>query len=1077
MSKRPAARMRISCRLLSHHISLIFCFLSMFSVYSAEMIYNSIFDTDTNGNFTCGHLDCQNSNPCIRSVINSSQSSAKSEGSARCLCRGKWAGSRCQLELRLSLSTISSRGAVMTLRGAVPFAASASSSSFSDFEILHLEEFTIFLWPLNSSNVCLLLQLFPQDIENGNIRVKGLERGQGYLACIANGHIDSCSFYTHSSSETLALESNCINLITPFEDSTPLAIEVIILPCAVVIFLVFLAAILYLHRRTLLLQMCLHILRCRCCKHCRTKYRLKQSRLNRCERRPKREVSGDFLMPEDIPVDFEEFEAENNMSSPIYSCDATFSMQSNTLLSESRSLPCTPYAFNMDGKDTDFLYENQNLISPIYSPQGHNVMKLAFLEDDLGPDYSTQQCSQYLEHMEPCNETFAYLSQPKDTSSYIGSKAERLDSKQKALCQKSVYRQDYRSQPDINTLPYSEPITHFTSPFMPSTQSFLPKITARHQRPLSFSCYGSRHTGFLPTSFNETLTSNQQDADLFHRPRGAISTGFSLTSKSIHVNTLSTGKDISPEIEYSDASGDYRYPPLSDLGEYHFDQNRWKPRIRHSHSFIGHNVDYRHPKLSKSARYNRPFSLPANHAIQMPFLISPVKNQPSVYANHHPIFYNNSARPPTNNLLSLNMPHRNKYRHSLDRGGIDSQLSLNRQNFNIAPFSSSQQNLETGQEETNQIPRDPSQDQMFLPNTLPRSLKPKFSQHRVTFDSDSAYTDHFASNTLPRAHKSKLSVPLNSPRRPEHLSLRTNALSLFPQPKQFLLGSCHPPEVDPGTHQKPMPSIRKLSDGSLSTSGSSSKSSKGKPVKSLISHFENNIFFRKTPRPTKTKDDQQEFLDLQSPLAEERMEGRTKRHKVGKKKSRSSSFKKNTRKDFTSLADNSFKCFFEKDNGEPTQGNGEYKPVPITLTVLSTCEEPLNKSDTEADSAISITKSVSRSTGQCPVFASNNSISCFAEDAINLVTPFLTEEASSSHDDDEEDTYNDVLSIQASSETLRTEYEGETQCGANGNSKTDNMQAEQYSVECLESEMQPLQQFKSDLGYENAEPKEWEIML
>ena len=1008
--------------------------------------------------------------------------SMTSELSARCLCRGRWAGPKCELELHLSALSIHPKTISLHLQEVAPPPSTSNENSHRDPAGFHVTELTLFLWNTNSSHVCRLLQLWPDRVTDGKLRVEGLDRGQEYVACVANGHLDSCSFFTDNGREFPSKESNCVTLITPLHNHIILDRYIILVACVGLVFLLFLFGFFYLHRRTLVVQLCLHVLCCRRCRCCRSRWfnGKNDNAINRRMRKQLREVSGDVLMPDDIPVDFEEFEGENDLCSPMYSPDGFGFTESDTTLSDFKSTPHRPNSLGLktmvpfqNPTDHDaFLYENQDLITPIYSPTDQNVMKLAFLEDDWVPANTGGQIINH-ERWECTNDT-GFLTEPEDISSRRLSLGKGVRGLQghPTLHGRFPLRKSCLSQPDVTKHSFFSSGALPTR-FLPTTtrQSALHSYTMHRLRPSSFSAYSTKRPAFLPITPIYQEREPAHGVDMLHNTRDV--SPFSIRSPTLP-DCVSNRRDISPEIEYSDASGDYRYPALPDIQT--VGGQKRKRLLRHSS--MDYNVSYRHPKVSRSARYNRPLSMPTEHFLQTPTLAGLSFN---AYPHLHPITRRDNPYIPARLGYFSNqnppfplIPRPNGLRYSANPDIIPDPIPWSHQQRERR-FLPKQNTFDSAFLQPHPSPK--SEEAFPMTNTLPRAKKPKFPKVHVAFD-DATVVNPFSSHTLPRSTKCKPSARSEFARRPHQLSLRNQALDLSQRPRP-------PPLTFPALLDHPqnrLPRTENPPELFLSLPGSPTKPPSSKPVRTLISHFENNLFSRNSSKPNQNKSEIQEFIDLQSPLAEDRTRSSSRGRSSLKKRTRPISHRMYNRggNQFTSLADDTYKCFFQTENSNPDRTK-QKSHFPGTATLSSsflTCDENSIRSETDADSALSKTASIFSSSARHPAIPRNTkhaqiprstSISCFAEDTVNLVTPFCTEDDSPKSEAGDDDTYNDVLSLQASSETLPTEsHSGD---GLLGKESLD-----ENSLDKVGTELEPLR-FVASPDFEADEPKEWEIML
>ncbi|KAK3785785.1 hypothetical protein RRG08_031020 [Elysia crispata] len=1057
MSPLLLARMRTSCRLLrSTTVIIFFCTV----LASSAMMVHEIFEA-MEFNSTCDELDCQNSNSCQMSITNDSETSGLN---ARCACRGRWAGPKCELELHLSALTIQSQSVLLALQEVAPNAPETRDVASPSETDLHLEELTLFLWDMNSTDICRLLHLSRHNVENGELHAKGLERGRRYLLCVSNGHLDSCSSVTGLNMEYLPKEPNCVELITMLDNRDSQYIKILIVTCVTAIFLLALIVFMYLHRRTIVCQMCLHVLFCRRRNCCRSRWKHTNTRRMRKEMR---KLSGNVLMPDDIPVDFEEFEGENDLCSPMYSCDGLGYMESNSTLTDLKP-PSRPTSLDVGtviGDQTNkdpcaLLYDNQDLITPIYSPQDHNVMKLAFLEEDW-----TSGNQGEVDNQERIGDS-VFMPRPEDAL-FLHPQVENsvFATLQAGLPLHQSYPSEFygTENPALHSQTLPRRFLPTTSPpIFPHTYS------TNRKRPSSFSSYSSQYPAYMPSKLATPNCEFSPDVDPFLDFQNELPLN---PPAAISPNLANRGGELSPEIEYSDASGDYQYflkPKTMTLR-----QQRNLIRNQHRHSFIGRDVMLRNPKFARSARYNRPFSMPAGQVFLPPSVASTPRDPPSFDSfsgANHPCLqsdfrYLERLARPLSYIPSVNgFPYTNPYvmdplewrYRQRGKPSLFKQRSCRTPSPNYMEFQKSF----------------PLEEICTSNHTLPRAKKPKLPHQHVSFD-DPDTGDNFASHTLPRARKSKSSLTPRTAKRPQHLSLRGHATNLPRRPKSAQLTF---PTANYNLLNQPC-NPQKPSESSTSLPSSPSKPTSSKSAKTLISHIENSLFFRKNTKDPGSKSENQEFLDLQSPLVEDRARPSSKGK--SKKKSRSTSFRilsNSSGSEFTSLADNTYKCFFKTEE-EESEAEEDKEDISLSRTSSSshhTCDEISTKSENDADSALSNTKSVSKSSTKRP-FSLSDSISCFAEDTVNLVTPFCTEIDSPASEPDEEDTYNDVSSIRASSETLKTEdIFDEGRAGNELGSFSEETRKNYDGV--MGTELEPLY-FVAEPEYWTDQPEEWEVML
>ncbi|RUS91479.1 hypothetical protein EGW08_000803 [Elysia chlorotica] len=997
--------------------------------------------------------------------------------SAHCLCRGRWAGPKCELELRLSALTIQSHSVLLTLHEIAPNGPDPSLGTPSTANSFHVQELTLFFWNTNYSDVCRMIQLSPSDVTNGKIHVKGLERGQRYLFCVSNGHLESCSSVTDTNFESRSREPNCIELRTPLHSPKVLHIEVVIVTCVAAMLVLTLFVFCYLHRRSLVCQLCLHVVCCRRCSCCRALWtHRKDANTRRMRNKQRRGVSSDVLMQDDIPMDFEEFEGENDLCSPIYSGDAQGYFESNSTIHDLKlvSRPSSLGIKTTDSSHTDrdhcaLLYENQDLITPIYSPQDHDVMKLAFLDDDWALGNPGEFDHQ--NHIR-CSD---FITQPRD----------------------SLFSPPLKDNGKFATLQAGFPLHHIYHPmeprgiesslwscqtmprrFTPTTSPpiFPHSFSMNRKRPASFSSYSSRYPAHL-SSKSETPTEGcASDVGFSLDFRNKLPLNLPTCSSS---NPVYRGNDISPEIEYSDASGDYRYPPGPKNRTLCNQSNIIRNQRRNS--CIDQDVKLRNFKLSNPARFNRPLSMPIGRILTPDLASSSTDHYfgDRFSSTNYPYFQPNFkylsglTSPPTYTPSVNGFPYTSP--HATDPHAW-------RYHLRDEPFLFKQRSIDPDSQSYNQfqmnsLPRDVGS----YNNTLPRAKKSKMSHPHVSFN-DAKTSDVFVSHTLPRIAKPGSSVSAKSAKRPQQLSLRGHVMGL---PQAHRPRSVHltAPTVIGNPQSQVCTPQTKPPESSVSLPSSPSKQPSSRPAKSLMSHIESTLFPRKSAKESAAtiRRENQEFLDLKSPVAEDR----TKSHSKGRsrKKAGSTSFRilssgSSSGSEFTSLADSSYKCFFRTEEAQPVAEEAE-DPEEVTSSNTSSsshhmCDETANKSRQGSDSAISSTKSTSKSRLE-KSFPRSDSISCFAEDTVNLVTPFCTDVDTPTSEPDEEDTYNDVNSIRLSSETLKTEGAFDESRVGSG----DLFLLEKTGEDCKELEGTELERlyFVAEPEYWTDQPEEWEVML
>lgn len=294
---------------------------------------------------------------------------------AYCSCRGQWGGLRCELRLFVTVQFVASQVVALKLRGR----SSDGHKKAHTTDNLFVSEVTVAVWNFNVSDQCLLLQ---QNMSAKNVIIlNGLDKEQEYLVCIANGFMDSCLFFQQQLLNISKL-STCIYFETKQFDVESLDIGFIAVPSGVVIFIIVIIIFLYCQRHSLFVQLCLNKVCCRNCYCIRKRIQRRQ-----CLTHRHRDVSGDMLMPGDVSMDFESISEAHTRATGESNCRRTHSSNAS---STSRRSACS---IDPDGSMTipasmdhnTFLYENQSLIPPLYSPQDHKVMTLTYIDDDFIP--------------------------------------------------------------------------------------------------------------------------------------------------------------------------------------------------------------------------------------------------------------------------------------------------------------------------------------------------------------------------------------------------------------------------------------------------------------------------------------------------------------------------------------------------------------------------------------------------------------------------------------------------------------------------------------------------------------------
>ncbi|GFS18188.1 hypothetical protein ElyMa_001515000 [Elysia marginata] len=1009
-------------------------------------------------NSSCEDMNCKNGNSCQMSITNGSDPAGRS---VRCLCRGRWAGPTCERELRLSVFSIQSELVLLELKHTTP--SGQESQQSIDFQI---EEFTVFLWNKKSMNSCRILQMLPESVKDEKVQLKGLEKEEKYVACVSNGHIDSCSFYSDQRKmENLSNQTNCLEIVMLLHGDKSSYMHIIATVCVTAVFLLVLGIFLYVHRRSLILRLCFHIVCCRSCRCCRSISRTNKSEnvWRTCKRM--HEASSDVLMSDDIPIDFEEFEAENDLSSPIYSCDDFQNIDSSREMFDARLLPygdTSVDSYDALPKQTKencaLLYENQDIISPVYSPQDHNVMKLAFVEDDLFSQKHEQRGNEH--NATEDLDTRADQEEKLFQCAQIGNKV--LDLQRYSTLQTSPpLQQSYLSHLDLINHPFS-------SHTLPSR--FRQRTSIKHfdnghtdyyppQRRRSLFTYGDPTPLLAPPSQG---TPSMVDFDLIHPTRHASPVPFPFL-------TSTTPHDTSPEIEYSDASGDYRYPPVTST--YTLPRQNRTFRDHPTRSITAHDIKMRNLRFP---RYKRPLSMPNEFFFQAPTVGASFPHHRFNFPTTEPVQpYFGPNFNDLNNLTcpSSYIPRSKTFQVKRDRYHSITDSLTSRQNQQQMPFLYNKHSADLPSSFSPFELQAKNYEMQPFTNTLPKAKKPKMSFDHQDLD-DTINVQRFSSHSLPRAAKRKPTVTANTARRPRQLSLKTHALD-FPQSASFT-PTKFPTKIDNPIHLTY--SFQDTLQSSRSFPNSPSLPQPPNPVKAFINHFENNLFSRSAD-PNK-KFENQEFIDLKSPLADEKDQpkgsGKTKKNSKWPKNRMSNGSKKGA--DFICLADNSYKCFFKTDidaHGAEQENTADF-PLPrsSSSSSLPISEEFPKQSDSDFDKTPQAAKPKTRSgivrSSHVP---RDDSISCFAENTVNLVTPFCSESFSFKTGQKQTMHYTDV----PRSRSFGAPCVEETEDITSGGKRRPNVSTKElkFNKNSLVTDLP----FDAELEPRTEEPKEWELIV
>lgn len=802
---------------------------------------------------------CENSNVCHISLINGTVS-----GHAYCTCRGEWAGPRCEARIYISAQYVTTGTVTLEMRGVT----SSGLEEAWKLKDLHISEMTVALWNLNISGQCLLLQ--KEHAENV-IVLEGLARDQEYIVCVANGFADSCSSFRQRPLNATSL-SNCIHFQTKLFDEAHFDVGLIVVPCAIVIFIIAICIFFYCNRHSLLVQLCLNKVCCRSCYRCRRHARRSQ--------RTKRDTSGRGLMTPDLVADFESLSEAHSLAVTDPGRGRTHS--SNASSSASRRSACSlepdaaaPGLTSLD--QSSFLYEDQSLVKPIYSPQDHKIMTLTYLDEDFSNVSSEYPDSNYLDSAYPADHQQNSTTEKRFLEDGI---IDFHNVEQQLNIPWPFGQAESLSQLPCNGLPQeATSSSQFTGPVK---QQYL-------HHPHLHRPYDKRHI-------------------LQHQPR------------SYHTRLRSSQAE--PAVKFRDTG---------------------QARLR-----------------------QRPYSLP--------FKLS--DNSPSEERALHSIPHN-GYHPRHANRTSLmqsdmNMIPSVRFVSQKKDQGISSTFGVNstRVNHLLSSPIRYRSILKEERPEVTYTPGRYGDNEAYMSNTLPRSKKQKFV-------SPFAVNNDISGPSLSLA-ADKWSLPVTPSRRPRWLDIPngTTGLCLSNRSQLDLLEQ----------------SARTAAETAKEAAMPSEFRSHSKHVRSLISYFENNLSFLRLSKSNRATGEEEEFRDLQSPLAEERNKGSKKsRRSNGRRKKLPST--DSTRNSVASDAP-----IFE---GHPS----EHILPPFSND--SGDEVGDENTSTDVSDESSLASFMSQNGG--------SAISCYDDDDTNLVTPFVTEDSS------DDDTYDNIGSLPGSSETLQDE--------------------------------------------------------
>lgn len=207
-------------------------------------------------------------------------------GHARCICRGQWAGFRCQAQIGLQVKDVSTEEVTLAIKGHGPHQWGQAAIGMT-LEELDIQELSVTFWNLNRSDQCnVLFTSRPKEL----LKFQGLERGNDFVFCVANGPSDLCPLKATSNSyanvdenltstveytnyENLIMQfsgqPNCVHFVTKIENDVPLDPGIIAVSIASIVFIVIVILFLYAKRDSLFVHLLLQFVCCRACYCCR----------------------------------------------------------------------------------------------------------------------------------------------------------------------------------------------------------------------------------------------------------------------------------------------------------------------------------------------------------------------------------------------------------------------------------------------------------------------------------------------------------------------------------------------------------------------------------------------------------------------------------------------------------------------------------------------------------------------------------------------------------------------------------------------------------------------------------------
>ncbi|CAL1546144.1 unnamed protein product [Lymnaea stagnalis] len=906
----------------------VFCSLGMTtSVMNATDAYSGFMNaTDVYSGTpkTCDDIICDNNNICQLSLVNGTQ-----RNDAQCVCLGQWAGLRCEAKLYLSLRTISSDSVSFEVKG---MKARPPVEHFS-FQELHITDMTLVIWNLNRSDHCLILQ---QTEIQSPFHVHGLQRGQGYVVCTANGVFESCSVFDETN---LTFQSNCLHFETIASEPNPLNFGAALFSCVLSFFIFIAICYMYSKRHTLLVQFILNIFCFRNC-YCLRRY----GKRRRQPMRRQREISSEILMPPEFAIDF-------SSSSGLFASSYRPGVSSRAMSSKASSSGSRRSAFSMDASFTSatdpigFLYENQSLIKPIYSSQSSDILKLTYLEEDLLPlscDHSASSSTMTIpvtfSDVEFYSKLHSFQHVGSTEFSSLGQPLNGPQSFQNVNHYKGAHHHSEYSQNPHNHREYSQnPHNHR-------------KYSQNHHNHCEYSQNPHNHREYSQNPHNHREYSQNPHNHREYSQNPHNHREYSQNPHN-HCENSQNPHNHCENSQYPVKIKIYKHPEMnSEVATCSGGKSFQKEHLKNRHHVKQLTIN------RSTVNYQRPD--PLDHMeTKDPLDHRETKDLRCFNGHNNPLntncYYNSCLNQNSEDKflknpvhIGVNGYHFSSFHHSsTDRnsrkanssGGCDRIITDNHYNHD-------------------------NDDRFSGNSTLPRSRKPKFK--KCFPNTDDCNLDQ--SYTLPRDWKTPVSG--KGPMRPTYLDIIPST-QMFPVVKAMTQSSTLVTVAQPKTYNW--------------------------HVKNLISQFENLHFFKQN-KSNRCTGEEEEFLELQSPLAEDRSRMSKKRH--GSNLSWASARSPNS---LTSLKRNSCK------NSPVFEGHPSEHFIP-PFSLQDECETDivgsLNVSDTEDMSFMSMVAQ-----------ANGSVLSCFDDDSSNLVTPFHSGGLSDSDDD----TYKDVTSLTGSVDTLR----------------------------------------------------------